>query len=139
MCSSDLYEARINSYWSASARQHPACIVEPKKAGDLATPVRAIAEVGVGNFAVRSGGHSHWAGGSNVEDGVTLDLGNFNKTTYDSASKIASLGPAQRWGDVFLTLEALVIVPGGRDGSVGAGGLLTGGGNSYYPGRHGSV
>jgi FAD/FMN-containing dehydrogenase len=134
------YEARINSYWSASARQHPACIVEPQTAKDVATAVRAIAGVGVGNFAVRSGGHSHWAGGSNVENGVTVDLGNFNKTTYDPATKLASLGPAQRWGDVFLTLEALgVIVPGGRDGNVGVGGLLTGGGNSYYTGRHGFV
>lgn len=65
----------------------------------------ALASSGHGGFAVRSGGHSHWAGGSNIDNGVTNDLGYFNKINYDTKSKVASLGPAQRWGDVFQFLE----------------------------------
>lgn len=134
------YEDRINSWWSVSSRLRPWCIVQPRTANDVAATVKALASTGHGGFAVRSGGHSHWAGGSNIDNGVTIDLAHFNRTSYDSKRKVASLGPGQRWGDVFLALEEKgVIVPGGRDGDVGVGGLLTGGGNSYYTGRHGFV
>ena len=99
-----------------------------------------LKNLGKGQFAVRSGGHSHWAGGSNIDNGVVIDLGHLNTTTYNPKTTLASLGPAGRWGDVFKTLEKEgVIVPGGRDGDVGVAGLLTGGGNSYYTGRHGFV
>ena len=107
---------------------------------DVSAAVKALAEVEHGYIAVRSGGHSHWAGGSNVQNGVTIDLGHLKEVSYDPSTKIASLGPAQRWGNVFETLEKQgVIVPGGRDGGVGVAGLMTGGGNSYYTGRHGFV
>lgn len=107
----------------------------------MAASIKALASVGAGEFAIRSGGHSHWAGGSNIDGGVTIDLLHVNDATaYDPATKIASLGPAQRWRDVYLALESKgVMVPGGRDGGVGVGGLMTGGGNSYYTGRHGFV
>lgn len=134
------YEHRINSWWSASSRLRPWCIVQPLTTKDVSAAIKALASVSHGGFAVRSGGHSHWAGGSSIDNGVTIDLGHFNKFTYDSERKIASLGPAQRWGDVFLFLEKKgVMVAGGRDGNVGVGGLLTGGGNSYYTGRRGFV
>lgn len=106
----------------------------------MAKAVVTLQEFDHGNFAIRSGGHSHWPGGSNINNGVTLDLGHFNETKYDPKTKLASIGPAGRWGDVFESLEKLgVMVPGGRDGDVGVGGLTLGGGNSYYTGRHGFV
>lgn len=132
------YESRIESCWSASSQLRSFCIVQPRTKHDLAVTVRTLAACGRGEFAVRSGGHSHWAGGSNINNGVTIDLIHFKTISYDPALKMASLGPAQRWGDVYKALEPEgVMVAGGRDGDVGVGGLLTGGGNSYYAGRKG--
>ncbi|KAF4617071.1 hypothetical protein G7Y89_g15078 [Cudoniella acicularis] len=58
--------------------------------------------------------------------------------TYDIHSQLASIQPGPRWGDVYLELLKYdVCVTGGRDGNVGIGGFLTGGGNSYYAGLRG--
>lgn len=102
-------------------------------------------------FAVRSGGHSSNAGFNNIKDGVTIDLGLKRKTSaycilsltvysgllkgisYNSTSKVASLGPGSRWIDVYKTLDAMDVgIQGGGIGSVGVGGLLLGGGFSPY-------
>ncbi|KAJ2892457.1 hypothetical protein MKZ38_009847 [Zalerion maritima] len=132
------YEDRVSSWWSASSRLRPWCIVQPRNTDEVSSAVKALSEAGAGSFAVRSGGHSHWAGGSNIQNGVTIDLGLMNATTYDPATGVVSLQPAPRWGDVFETLEGYgVAVSGGRDANVGVGGFLVGGGNSYYSGRHG--
>ncbi|KAM0284018.1 hypothetical protein ACHAQH_002213 [Verticillium albo-atrum] len=132
------YEARLESWWSSSARLRPACIVRPKNAQDVAKVVSVLAQNTAGNFAVRSGGHSHWAGGNNIDGGVTIDLGHLNATTYNPETGLASIQPASRWADAFLTLgESGVAVPGGRDGNVGIGGFLTGGGNSFYTALYG--
>ncbi|KAH7177068.1 hypothetical protein EDB81DRAFT_864408 [Dactylonectria macrodidyma] len=133
----DGYETRVESWWSADSRLTPTCIVQPKNATEVAQIV-SILSSGSANFAIRSGGHSHWAGGSNVEAGVTIDLGLMKGTTYDDSTGLASVLPGGRWADVFETLEAYsVAVPGGRDGNVGVAGFLTGGGNSYYTARAG--
>ncbi|KAM0326585.1 hypothetical protein ACHAQA_006454 [Verticillium albo-atrum] len=132
------YEARLDSWWSASSRLRPACIVRPRNTQEVAKVVSVLSQNTTANFAVRSGGHSHWAGGNNIDNGVTIDLGHLNATTYNQETGLASIEPASRWADAFLTLEESgVTVPGGRDGNVGIGGFLTGGGNSYYTGRHG--
>ncbi|KAJ4288901.1 hypothetical protein N0V90_011242 [Kalmusia sp. IMI 367209] len=84
-------------------------------------------------FAVRSGGHSSNAGANNIEEGVTIDLGRMNATTYNPTTKTASLCPGARWLDVYRTLDALnVSIQGGGIGSIGVGGLLLGGGFSPY-------
>ncbi|EGY17066.1 hypothetical protein VD0002_g302 [Verticillium dahliae] len=132
------YEARLESWWSSSSRLRPACIVQPKNAQDVAKIVSVLGQNTTGDFAVRSGGHSHWAGGNNIDGGVTVDLGHLRATKYNTETGIASIEPSSRWADAFLTLERSgVAVPGGRDGNVGIGGFLTGGGNSYYTGLYG--
>ncbi|KAL9945919.1 hypothetical protein ACHAO3_007071 [Verticillium nonalfalfae] len=76
--------------------------------------------------------------GNNIDGSVTIDLGYLKATTYNTETGIASIEPASRWGDAFLALERSgVAVPSGRDGNVGIGGFLTGGGNSYYTGLYG--
>ncbi|KAJ3550352.1 hypothetical protein NM208_g25 [Fusarium decemcellulare] len=132
------YEQRVDSWWSASSRLTPSCIVQPKNAADVSKIVRILGANSTASFAIRSGGHSHWSGGSNVDDGVTIDLGLLKGTSYDSTTGLASILPGGRWADVFKVLETHgVAVPGGRDGNVGVAGFLTGGGNSYYTGRVG--
>lgn len=68
------YAAREASYWSASAPLAPLCIVQPRNTAEVATVIKTLG-CSNGNFSVRSGGHGHWAGASDIHQGVTIDLG----------------------------------------------------------------
>lgn len=70
---------------------------------------------------------------------MTIDLGAINASWYDAATRLASLQPGARWRDVYADLLAThnVSVTGGRDGDVGVGGFLLGGGISYHTGANG--
>lgn len=46
-----------------------------------------------------------WPGASNINSGITIDLGDMDKTTYDPDTKLASIQPGGRWTDVYATLE----------------------------------
>lgn len=86
---------------------------------------------------MRSGGHSS-TGSSSTVNGVTIDLSYLNTTSYNDETNIASIGPGGRWQTVYADLVKYgITVAGGRDGDVGVGGFLLGGGNSYYSGRTG--
>lgn len=104
--------------------------------------IRALADSGSGagdwHIAVRSGGHSY-LGFNNIANGVTIDLGLMNRSSYDPVQDLASVEPGAAWKDVYYNLlqNGNVTVTGGRDGGVGVGGFLLGGGNSYYTGRNG--
>lgn len=79
-------------------------------------------------FAVRSGGHTPWAGAASSPDGVTIDLSLMNSTVYHSENTTASIDAGARWGSVYKALRPYgVAVTGGRSDSVGVGGLTTGG------------
>lgn len=57
---------------------------------------------------------------------------------YDEEIKVAKIEPGQTWAEVYGKLDPYeVTVPGGRTGTVGIGGFLTGGGNTFYAARHG--
>lgn len=134
------YETRIDSYWSASARLHPLCIAQPSSTDEVSKVLTALLAAGNASWAiaVRGGGHTQWAGANNIDNGVTIDLGLMNDTTYDAATNLASVGPGGNWGQVYAALEPYeVTVVGGRDADVGISGYLLGGGNSYYTGRVG--
>ncbi|KAI2619381.1 FAD-binding domain-containing protein [Hypomontagnella submonticulosa] len=133
------YEAREESYWSLTPRLHPWAIVQPRNTDEVSKAVKALVKTPGCNFAIRSGGHMSWVGaGNNIEDGITIDLGLMNKTTYNLETKIASLQPGSRWTNVYDYVEKHgVMVAGGREGLVGVGGLLTGGGLTFYTCRYG--
>ncbi|KAF1926737.1 FAD-binding domain-containing protein [Didymella exigua CBS 183.55] len=58
--------------------------------------------------------------------------------TYDEQTKLASIQPGVRWHGVYQELlKHHVCVTSGRDGNVGVGGFLTGGGISYHAGENG--
>ena len=79
-------------------------------------------------FAIRSGGHTPWAGASSIDDGITIDLSALNQVTYDAQASQASVGSGARWEAVYAALDPLgVAIPGGRAGTVGVGGLTLGG------------
>jgi hypothetical protein len=61
-----------------------------------------------------------------------------NGTTYNEETKIASIQPGGHWQSVYETLAPYgVTVTGGRAGTVGVGGFITGGGNSFHSASHG--
>lgn len=56
-----------------------------------------------------------------------------NATSYNPSTNIASLQSGGRWRDVYAELQKKnVVVAGGRDGGVGVGGFLLGGGISFF-------
>ena len=93
--------------------------------------VKLLAESSI-NFAIRSGGHSPSPGAANINNGVLIDMSDFNQVDYNAANSLVTIGPGQTWGDVYSHLDQYnVTVVGGRVLSVGVGGLILGGKSSY--------
>lgn len=131
------YDARQDSYWSNSAKIRPAAILLTRSADEVATALKALVAAKQ-PFAVRSGGHTNWAGSNNIEGGITIDLSPLNNIVYDAASETASIGPGCRWKEVYAELDKHGrTVAGGREGNVGVAGLLLGGGNTLFTARRG--
>ncbi|KAF2141094.1 uncharacterized protein K452DRAFT_327327 [Aplosporella prunicola CBS 121167] len=136
----ETYAAQISSYWSVSVQLHPYCIVQPETTADVSTTITTLVEETNCKFAIRSGGHSSNPGANNIEKGVTIDLSRMNTTTLSPTGDTVSILPAARWGQVYQYLDAQNRgIPGGRLGAVGVGGLVTGGGLSFYVNRQGLV
>ncbi|RYP60823.1 hypothetical protein DL771_010355 [Monosporascus sp. 5C6A] len=135
------YEPQIESWWAENARLRPYCLVLPRNSGEVSTALTTLVDVNDGagdwHIALRSGGHSS-TGSSNTAHGVTIDLSLMNSTSYDRESNVAKIEPGGRWKNVFADLDKHgVTVAGGRDGGVGVGGFLLGGGISFFSGRRG--
>lgn len=89
-------------------------------------------------FAVKSGGHAAFAGASNIDNGVTIDLINLNQISLSSDKTQVSVGPGNVWYDVYNHLQPHnVTVIGGRVSAIGVGGLTLGGGMSFFSSQHG--
>lgn len=134
------FETRVDSYFDIKQQVlTPHCIVQPKSTDEVALAVKALAPKQC-KFAIRSGGHTPYAGASNIQDGVTLDLKYISSVEYDAKNNLVKVGPGAQWNDVFNTLEPLgVITTGGRSSTVGVGGLTLGGGISYFSPEHGLI
>ncbi|KAI0015535.1 FAD binding domain-containing protein [Xylariomycetidae sp. FL0641] len=131
------YNARLASYWSADAALAPWCMVLPSNTMEVSFIMKALTDNEC-PFGIRSGGHGAWAGVSSVSEGVTVDFGHMNQTAYDRANRLASIQPGANWGSVYDKLTPHgVTVTGGRSASVGVGGFVTGGGNSFHAALHG--
>lgn len=89
---------------------------------------------------MKSGGHAAFAGASDIEGGITIDLKNLKEITVSKDRCVTRLGPGNQWFDVYSTLEPLnLTVVGGRVADIGVGGLLLGGGVSFFSGRYGTA
>ena len=131
------YTSRQDSYWSNSAKIKPACIVRPRSADEVSIIIKTLVAAGE-KFAVRSGGHTQYAGSNNIEAGVTIDLGSLNSTTFSEADETVDIGPGGCWREVYAELQKYGrIVAGGREGNVGVAGLILGGGNTFVTARRG--
>ncbi|KAL9109059.1 MAG: hypothetical protein Q9227_006299 [Pyrenula ochraceoflavens] len=143
----------------SAAAVHPICIVSPRSAQDVSTAVEILTTTTTTTslidsnyrnssagcqFAIRSGGHSSFAGAANAAGGVTIDLSELSSITLSpsgvdatavnmSAYPILTVGVGSTWGSVYAYLDALHLgVGGARAADVGVGGLTLGGGISYF-------
>jgi FAD/FMN-containing dehydrogenase len=89
-------------------------------------------------FAVKSGGHSAFAGAATIEGGITVSFENLKGIKLSSDKKIVAVQPGNTWSDVLAALEKSdVAVVGGRVGDIGVGGLTLGGGISFLTNEYG--
>ena len=131
---SDYDQARIVSLGGID--RHPAAIVRVADADDAAQVIATARETGL-ELAVRSGGHSG-AGHSVTEGGIVLDLRDMKDADFD-------LDAGTVWAQTGLTAgemtsladEKGVAVGFGDTGSVGIGGITTGGGIGYLTRKFG--
>ncbi|KAK5989507.1 FAD-dependent monooxygenase prx3 [Cladobotryum mycophilum] len=127
-----------NIYWSnRQAEVHPQCFVTPRKTADVSVIMKTLTALNA-PFTVKSGGHTAYAGGSNIADGVTVDLIHLTDIIVSKDHQTVSVGPGNRWINVSQALDPLKLaVVAGRVSDVGVGGLILGGGISYFSGSRG--
>ncbi|KAF2964594.1 hypothetical protein GQX73_g8974 [Xylaria multiplex] len=140
--SSTAYAESLASYFTLQqADIHPECIVSPKTAHDVSQIIQVVTgghSQTPCSFAVRSGGHSTNAGASNIQGGVTIDLRGLDSIELNHDKSIVTIGSGTTWGSLYSYLDPLSLgVVGGRSYSVGVGGVITGGGISYFSPRYG--
>lgn len=116
--------------------RHPAAIIRPADAGEVAQVVALARETGL-ELAVRSGGHSA-VGHSVSHGGIVLDLANMRRLDIDVEGRTA-------WAETGLTAGEYTTAAGdhglatgfGDTGSVGIGGITLGGGVGFLSRKFG--
>lgn len=133
------YATTEASYWSLQeADLTPSCILRPSTASDVAQAVAILSTTAGCDFAIKGQGHAPVAGFANINDGVTIDMTSMNSSTLACDGSIVQVAAGASWLDVYQYLDPFqVAVAGGRNGLVGAGGLLVGGGISHFSPRVG--
>jgi FAD/FMN-containing dehydrogenase len=127
-------EARAIVYGAIDPR--PAVIVRVADTADVATTIGVARETGL-PLAVRCGGHSG-AGHGTVEGGIVLDVRDLNDLDIDPVSRTAWAGGGVTAAQYTAAAAEHGLATGfGDTGSVGLGGLITGGGVGYLVRKHG--
>ena len=131
----DDYDA-IRRVAEGSSDLRPALVARVADAGDVATVLRFAHDSGL-ELAVRSGGHSG-AGHGTTEGGIVLDVRELNAIEIDEGARTVWVGSGATAGAVTAALTEHGLAVGfGDTGSVGVGGITTGGGIGYLVRKHG--
>lgn len=56
-------------------------------------------------FAVKGGGHAAFAGSSSINGGITIALEELNQIEVAADNKTVSVGPGNRWVNLYQELE----------------------------------
>lgn len=109
-----------NNYWSQQqASTDPTCRFSPTHPAYVSLGVLTL-RVTQCEFAVKSGGHAAFAGASNIENGLTIDLIKLNQVTVSADKTQTSVGPGNVWYDVYTKLDPMGLsVIGGRVSAIG--------------------
>jgi FAD/FMN-containing dehydrogenase len=127
---SDANYDEMRQVFMGSIDRKPAVIVCVANEKDVVTVIEYAKENNL-PLAVRSGGHSN-AGHCTVDDGVVLDLRDMNAIEVDAQTQTAWVQSGATAEQVTKHLDAQNFVVGfGDTGSVGVGGITTGGGIGY--------
>jgi len=127
---------RRRRIWNAVVDRHPAAIVRPTTAHEVAAVVRAAAECDA-LLSVRCGGHS-FPGHSTCDGGVVLELSAMSSVSVDPATGRCAVGGGALLGDVDrATVPHGLAVPTGVVSHTGTGGLTLGGGMGWLSRLHG--
>jgi FAD/FMN-containing dehydrogenase len=130
----DYDEARAVFYNVTDAR--PAAVVRVADAADVSAVVRFASANGL-ELAVRCGGHSG-AGYGTCDGGITIDLQDLNGIELDPASRTVWAGGGLTASELSTRLaEDGLVIGFGDTGTVGIGGLTTGGGIGYLVRKYG--
>ena len=114
----------------------PAVIVRVADAADIAAVIDVARGTGL-PLAVRSGGHSG-AGHSTVDDGIVLDVRDLDDLEIDPTARTAWAGSGVTAAQYTAAAAEHKLATGfGDTGSVGLGGIVTGGGVGYLARKHG--
>ncbi|KAF7924981.1 uncharacterized protein EAE98_007069 [Botrytis deweyae] len=137
---SKAYNATIYGFWSGQARDDkPTCVLQPTSREHVAAVVRTLTRWQC-QFSVKGGGHTPFAGAASINDVVTIDLAKLNTISVDKNVGIAHVGAGLKWGQIYEYLETKgMMVSGGRASLVGIGGLVVGGGYSWFAPQKGFV
>ncbi|KAI0469741.1 hypothetical protein GGR56DRAFT_686869 [Xylariaceae sp. FL0804] len=121
------------SLWSRQQQEVlPRCRVTPISAEGVAESL-AIIRRHACHFAVRSGGHAPFAGASVPQGGVAIDLGRLTGLTLLDDGVHVRVGSGNTWSEVYRYLEQFGLsASGSRNGDVGVGGSIIGGGISFF-------
>ncbi|KAF5368007.1 hypothetical protein D9758_004403 [Tetrapyrgos nigripes] len=127
-----------NFHYGASSTQNSTCTVEPSTNDDVSAILKIVGREDVRSpFAVKGAGHTSNVGFSSTT-GVMVSLVKFDQITVNDASTTVTVGPGATWDQVYVKLEPLnLTVVGGRIPGVGVGGLLLGGGYSWFTDQFG--
>jgi len=140
------YHESVSSYYSQNCTsQRPGCIVRPRSTQEVSTALKTLRPfidasfkkqesdaTSRVQFAVRSGGHAFEHSMSNIDDGIVIDLSLIKTVDVADDCETTVIGTGNKWDNVYTKLDAMgLAVSGGRDSSVGVGGLTLGGGISY--------
>lgn len=130
-----VYTDSLSSYYSEQERElDPGCIFTPTSTTDVSRFVKLITANGadgssIPQFAIRSGGHTYFAGAANIEGGITVDMRGMQNVTFNEDFTVASIGGGAIWSDAvypYLVAHNLTAA-GARLPGIGIGGFVTGG------------
>ncbi|MGE5124400.1 MAG: FAD-binding oxidoreductase, partial [Acidobacteriaceae bacterium] len=132
----DLEYDKARTVFVGGFDRHPAMIVQPADADDVAQTISLARETGL-DLAVRSGGHSS-AGHGVCEGGITLDLRKMKGLHIDPQKHVAWVETGLTTGEYTTAADRYGLATGfGDTGTVGIGGLTLGGGIGYLSRKHG--
>jgi FAD/FMN-containing dehydrogenase len=99
--------------------------VEPTTSADVSLIIKALAKSKV-KFAVRGGGYTLNPGAANIASAITINLRSINQVTFNTVTKLVSIGGGAKWGEIYPILDTLgLATSGGRVSVVGVGSLST--------------
>ncbi|KAF7876404.1 hypothetical protein EAF04_001496 [Stromatinia cepivora] len=132
------YDASIAGSWFLENRLTSTCFVKPQSAADVSSAVKVLKRSPSTQFAIKGGGHAFNTGFSAIDKGVTIDLRTMNTVDVVEDQFIANIGAGALWSEVFNVLDTYnQSALGGRVSDVGVGGLITGGGLSFFSPQRG--